>query len=197
VPALILAVINMKRLFVSQVNTFILFLVLIIQVQPGIAQTGTRDAMAHFFHQGFDDLQEELKIAREKNKTGVLVMFDNAECPWCARMKATVLNQVYIQDYFRKHFRITRIDTDGDAPVIDFSGKEIAQKDFAFKHNRVRATPVFMFYDLDGKILTRFTGATRDARIFYWLGEYVVDGHYKKMRFTAFKRKRLKDMKDQ
>lgn len=186
----------MKSLLKPQVNALILLLVLIIQVPPGIAQTSTRDAMTHFFHQGFDDLQDELKIARENNKVGLLVMFDNAECPWCARMKGTVLNQAYIQDYFRKHFRITRIDTEGDAPVIDFSGKEMAQKDFAFIHNRVRATPVFIFYDLEGNKLTRYTGATRDARVFHWLGEFVVEGHYKKMRFTAFKRERLKNTKD-
>jgi hypothetical protein len=27
----------------------------------------------------------------------------------------------------------------------------------------VRATPVFAFFDLDGKLVARYTGATRDA----------------------------------
>jgi thioredoxin-related protein len=177
---------------------FLLLLLAVLSQVPTVnGQTTTRDPMVHFFHQGFDDLQEELKLARDEGKVGVLIMFDDPECPWCARMKATVLNQVNIQDYFRKYFRITRVDTAGDAPVIDFSGKEMPQKDFAFKVNRVRATPVFNFYDLKGKKITKFTGATRDARTFLWLGEFVVEGHYKKMRFTAFKRAKLKKLKKQ
>lgn len=170
---------------------------LLVQVQVAFAQDSTRDPMIHFFHQGFDDLQEELKIARDEGKLGVLIMFDNAECPWCAKMKANVLNQVTIQNYYRKYFRITRVDTVGDVPIIDFSGNEMTQKEFSFKYNRVRATPVFSFYDLNGKKITKFTGATRDAKTFLWLGEFVVEGHYKKMRFTAFKRARLTKQKTQ
>ena len=151
----------------------------------------TRDPMTHFFHQGFGDLPDELATARTEGKLGLLVMFDNAECPWCQKMKATVFNQVRVQDYYRKYFRIVAIDTEGDAPMVDFSGKEMAQKDFAFKHNRVRATPVFIFFDLDGKKLVRYTGATRNAEEFLWLGEFVVEGHYRSKRFTAFKREKL------
>jgi len=118
-------------------------------------------------------------------------MFGNDECPWCAKMKAGVFNQVRVQDYYRKYFRILEIDTEGDTAVIDFDGKEMAQKDFAFKYNRVRATPVFIFYDLNGKKLTRYTGATRDVDEFMWLGQYVVQGHYKNKRFTVYKRAQL------
>jgi len=64
------------------------------------------------------------------------------------------------------------------------------QKDFALKEYRVRATPVFAFFDLDGKLVARYTGATRDAREFMWLGEYVVDGRYRDLPFAKYKRER-------
>ena len=104
---------------------------------------------------------------------------------------STVLNQVPVQEYYRKHFRILQVDTNGDVPLIDFSGKEMAQKDFAFGHNRVRATPVFAFFDAQGKLMTKYTGATKDADEFLWLGEFVVSGAYKNTNFTAYKRERL------
>ena len=117
-------------------------------------------------------------------------MFEMDECPFCHRMKATVLNQPDVQDYFREHFLIFPVDIEGDVEVVDFKGNTTTMKDFAFKQYRVRATPVFAFYDLDGKYIkrARFTGATRDKDEFLLLGRYVVEGAYKKQSFTRYKR---------
>jgi thioredoxin-related protein len=150
----------------------------------------TRDPAQHFFHQSFGDLREELATAKKEGKTGVFMMFMNHECPWCNKMKASILNQVEVQDYYRKHFVVLEIDTEGSEQITDFAGKEMQHKDFALKHNRVRATPVFLFFDTNGNELTKYTGATRDLDEFMWLGEYVVDGHYKTTRFPVYKRER-------
>jgi thioredoxin-related protein len=76
--------------------------------------------------------------------------------------------------------------------MTDFSGQTMLQKDFAFKVNRVRATPVFAFYDLQGKQVVRYTGATSSIQEFMWLGEYAAKGIYKQMRFTKYKREKAK-----
>lgn len=158
---------------------------------PVAGATGvTRDPMQHFFHQSFGSLPDEVAAARAGGQTGILIMFEEQDCPWCAKMKANVLNQVAVQDYYRRHFRILMMDVNGDVPMTDFAGQELAQKDFAFKHNRIRATPVFTFFDLDGRPITRYTGATRDAEEFLWLGEFVVSGGWKTGNFTAYKRQR-------
>ena len=70
-----------------------------------------------------------------------------------------------------EHFLVFSVDIEGDVEVTDFRGNALAQKDFALKEFRVRATPVFAFFDLDGNPVARYTGATRDAREFRWLGE--------------------------
>jgi len=159
-----------------------------------VASTGVlaevRDPMQFFFHSSFGSLPEEAATAKQEGQTGILIMFEAEDCPWCAKMKANVLNQSTVQDFYRKHFRVLAIDINGDVPVTDFTGQEIPQKDFAFKHNRVRATPVFAFFDLNGKLMTRYTGATRDAEEFLWLGEFVVNGDWKTATFPAYKRKR-------
>lgn len=150
----------------------------------------SRDAMTHFFEQSFGNLKEELALAKQESKQGVLIMFNDPDCPWCQKMKATVLSRPDIQDYYRKYFRNLHVDTRGDAPITDFSGREMTEKDFAFKEHRVRATPVFIFFGLDGKPAMRFTGATRDAEEFLWLGEFVVSGEYKTRNFPVYKRER-------
>jgi len=158
------------------------------------ANTGhaaTRDPQEHFFQQSFGDLREELQTARQSGKKAVFMMFDNAECPWCHKIKTTILNQVEVQDYFRKNFQIVRVDTEGSNPIIDFDGKEYLEKDYTLLVNRVRATPVFIFFDLEGKQIFRHTGTVRDQAEFMWLGEFVVGEHYKTKRFAVYKRERM------
>ena len=165
----------------------------IVYAAQSSAQSGTqtRDPYDYFFNQSFNNLQDEAETAREEGKAGILVMFSDPDCPWCAKMRATVMNQVPIQEYFRKHFRILDMDTRGDTTMVDFNGKEMAEKDFSLKVNRVRGTPVFIFYDLEGNKLLRYTGATRTAQEFMWMGQYIVEGAYKNKKFSKYKRERL------
>lgn len=164
-----------------------LVLALLAPLGPGAAE-GTRDPGAYFFDQTFGDFTEELATARAEGKIGILLMFEMDECPFCHRMKTTVLNQPEVQDYFKSHFLVFPVDVEGDVEITDFQGNVAAQKDFALKQFRVRATPVFAFFDLDGNLVARYTGATRDSREFMLLGRYVVEGAYKDVTFTQYKR---------
>ena len=141
-----------------------------------------------FFDVSFGDLTEELDIVREEDKTGILIMFESEDCPWCHRMKLTVLNRVAVQDYFRDNFRVLSLDAEGDVLITDFTGEEMTSKEFSLKAMRVRATPVFAFYDNNGELVTRYTGALKNAHDFLLLGRYVVEGRYKSTRFNKFRR---------
>jgi len=165
------------------------------QSAAAAADSQTRDPMEYFFHQSFNNLEEELEIAGEENKSGVFIMFSDKDCPWCLKMKTTIMNRVDVQDYYREHFRILTIDIRGDTLMTDFEGNELYEKDFAFKQHRVRATPVVIFFDNTGKKTMRLTGIVRNAEEFLWLAEYVVDGEYQKTNFTKYKRERAKQEK--
>ena len=115
------------------------------------ASDTVRDPYAHFFQDTFGDFTEEIEDARESGKKGVVIFFEMDECPFCERMRETVLNRADVQDYYREQFRIFTVDIEGDTEVVDFDGNEMPAKDFAFKVNKVRATPVIAFYDLDGR----------------------------------------------
>jgi len=152
------------------------------------AAAATRDADRYFFDQTLGDLSEELQTAREQGKTGILIMFEMEECPFCHRMKTTVLNQIPVQDYFKQHFLIFPMDIEGDVEITDFAGVQLKQKDFAFKRLRIRATPVFAFFNLQGRLVARYTGATTDANEFMLLGRFVVEGAYWTSSFVRYKR---------
>jgi thioredoxin-related protein len=166
----------------------VLSILLLILSAPVLAADPGRDPGQYFFNQTFGDFSEELETAREEGKAGILLMFEMDECPFCHRMKTMVLNQPQVQDYFREHFLIFPVDVEGDIEVVDFQGNPDTQKDFALKQFRVRATPVFAFFDLDGNLVARYTGATRDQEEFMLLGQYVVDEAYKETTFTKYKR---------
>lgn len=152
---------------------------------PALAEV--RDPEVHFFQPKLGDLHGDLATAREEGKLGVLLMFEMDDCPFCQRMRATVLNRAEVQDYFRRHFLIYSIDVKGDVPITDFQGRDTTEKAFALAQ-RARATPVFVFYDLEGQPITRFTGATQTVEEFMLLGRYVVEGAYKSMPFNVYKR---------
>lgn len=152
----------------------------------------THAAAEVIFDETFGDFTEELKHAREQGKAGIFIFFEMDECPFCHRMKTTVLNQQRVIDYFKKNFMMFSVDIEGDIEMTDFQGKVMPMKDFAFKQHRVRATPVLAFFDLQGNLVTKYTGATADADEFLLLGEYVVSGAYKNSNFTTYKRDQRK-----
>jgi thioredoxin-related protein len=150
----------------------------------------TRDPALHFFQAGFGDLQEELALARAEGKQGLFVMFSAEACTPCIVMKKTVLNQVAVQERFRRHFRVLEIDYNGDAEMADLDGRRMRSKDYAQHVARVRGTPSFTVIGLDGKELLRHYGPT-NGRQFMWFADYVVDGAYRREPFEAYWRDRL------
>jgi len=152
----------------------------------GLANAETRDVSQYFFDQKLGDFKADLASAKKEGKQGILLMFEQEDCPWCHRMKATILNQSEVQDYYKKHFLIFSMDIKGDTSMVDFQGKDTTEKAFSVE-NRVRATPVFGFFDLNGKMIFRWTGVTKDANEFLLLGHYVAEGVYKTQSFLAYK----------
>ena len=173
---------------------------LLLSVLQFAAQASTpRDPYQYFFEQSLGDLTEELEIARDAGKKGVFVFFELADCPFCHRMKQTVLNQPEVQDYYRQHFHSLAIDIVGDIELVDFQGNDTTQKRFAQAH-RVRATPLLAFFDLDGNLVFKYVGATSGVEEFLWMGEYVaqqvyleVDDRGANIRFTRYKRMKQKN----
>lgn len=163
------------------------WLMVLMLLFPVLAVAEVRDAEKCFFDSKLGNFQEELVQAKQQGKQGILLFFEMDDCPFCARMKVTILNQSEVQDYYHKHFLIFPIDTQGDVAMTDFQGKETLEKTFALRH-RVRATPVILFFDLEGKPVARHTGPVRDVEDFLMLGRYVIEGAYTQMPYERYKK---------
>lgn len=157
---------------------------LLLLAMPAWAET--RDPNNHFFQPKFGDFQAELDVAKQQGKKGIFMFFEMDECPFCERMRATILNQSEVQDAYRAQFLLYSMDVNGDTEMSDFQGKRTTEKAFALSH-RVRATPTLLFFGLDGKLITRHTGPTKDPAEFLLLGKYVAEGAYATQPFTKYK----------
>lgn len=158
--------------------------------------SGPRDPYKFFFNETWGDYTEEFAKAKAEGKKGILFFFEMDECPFCHYMKKNVLNQPAVQEYYRKNFLNFPIDIEGDVEIKTPEGKDMKQKEYAFQ-KRVRATPVFVIYDLNGKQIHRHTGKTAGVEEFMWIGEYIVGGHYQNMKYQLFKRAKRQSEKVQ
>jgi thioredoxin-related protein len=146
----------------------------------------TRDAETHFFQPKFGDFKTELEAAQQQGKKGIFVFFEMENCPFCARMKSTILNQIDVQEAYRALFLVYSIDVNGATAMTDFQGRETTEKAFALA-NRARATPTLMFFDLSGKAVALYAGPTRDKAEFLLFGRYLADGAYATRSFAQYK----------
>ncbi|GAB6034799.1 thioredoxin family protein [Galenea microaerophila] len=141
-----------------------------------------------FFDESFGNFQEELENAKEAGKQGGFLFFEQKDCPFCDRMKTTILNRPEVVQFYKQHFVNFAIDIESQESMVDFQGHETTYKNWSEKVFRVRATPVMLFFDLNGRPVVKYTGPTRNAQEFLWLGQYVASGAYQKMPFTRYKR---------
>lgn len=157
-----------------------------------------RSPADYFFDQTLGDLDVNLEEARELGKRGILIFFELDECPFCHRMKTMVLNRRQVQEYYKERFLIYALDIESDSELTDFEGNATTEKDFFTQVTRNRhATPVFAFFDLEGKLVVRYTGATSGIDEFLWLGQYASEGIYEKMSFAKYKRGRRKELRSE
>ena len=132
---------------------------------------------AEFIAESLDNhFPEEIAAAAEEGKQ-LVIMFQQTGCPYCAKMRVRVFPDPKVDEFYSKHFVMIQTNIRGDLPVVSPEGKDLTEKKFA-KSLRVRATPVFIFYDKTGGQALKVTGFL-DAERFNKAGRYVVDGVYK------------------
>jgi thioredoxin-related protein len=150
------------------------------------AGDGSRDPRQYFFTQTFGDLPEELNLAREQGKAGMLLFYEMEGCPYCEAMLRTVLNKPVVQDWYAEHFVSIAVDIKGDVELTDFDGITLPSKVFA-DHRRVNMTPAVAFIDLDGTEVFRHWGAIRSAEDFLLMGRYVLEGRFDDIAFESYR----------
>lgn len=145
----------------------------------------TRDPRAHFFTPTFGDLNEEMQVARDAAKLGMLLFFEAEDCQYCQYMLRKVFSQPAVQDWYNKRFVSIAIDIHGDVEITDFDGITLPSKVFS-DHRRIFLTPVVAFLNLDGVEIYRHLGMIRTAEELLLLGEYIEGEHYFDTEYRVF-----------
>jgi thioredoxin-related protein len=147
----------------------------------------TRNPREFFFTQTFGDLPEEMDLARDDGKLGMLLFYEAEECGYCKRMLSQVFNQRAVQDWYDERFVSIAVDVFGDVELKNFDGITLPSKVFA-DQRKVFATPVVSFIDLNGIEIYRHFGMIRTPEEFLLLGEYIEDKQYYDTEFEVFLR---------
>lgn len=155
----------------------------------GAADGETRDARAYFFTPTFGDLREELQVARDEGKLGMLLFFEAESCPYCQHMIRRVFNQKKVQDWYGERFVSISVDIHGDIELTDFDGITLPSKVFS-DHRKVFLTPLIAFIDLEGNEVYRHLGMIRTPEELLLLGEYIEGKHYYLMEYKTFAERR-------
>lgn len=141
---------------------------------------------ADFFDSNFGDYQENLEEATAQHKAGLFVFFHLDDCPFCQKMRETVLNQTDVIAFYKQNFLNFALDANGSLEMIDFAGNSTTEKQFAAKQHNVFATPVLAFFDLNANLVAYKTGFL-DKADFLLLARFVLDKKYLTEPFMRYK----------
>ena len=136
-----------------------------------------------FLKPSFLNLREDLEEAKRENKF-LFIMFHQEGCPFCDKMRRVTFQDKRVKEYYTKHFYMVEIDIRGSNEVIDLDGKKLQEKQFSIKHG-VRLTPVFMFFDKEGKVIVKVPGYV-EPQEFLLIGKYIVEGHFNTKNLIQF-----------
>ncbi|MDH3350909.1 MAG: thioredoxin fold domain-containing protein [Gammaproteobacteria bacterium] len=159
------------------------------------ATRDARDAREYFFTPTFGDLREEMQVAREEGKLGMLLFFEAESCPYCQHMIHKVFSQRSVQDWYAERFLSIAVDIHGDVELTDFDGITLPSKVFS-DHRRIFMTPVIAFIDLEGNEIYRHLGMIRTAAELLLLGNYIEGNHHYRMEYKTFAKQRGMEKED-
>ena len=160
------------------------------------ATPDTRNPREFFFTQTFGDLPEEMQVAVDDGKLGMLLFFEAEDCGYCRRMLKQVFNQRSVQDWYTERFVNIAVDVFGDVEIKDFDGITLPSKVFA-DQRRIFATPVVSFIDPNGIEIYRHFGMIKTPEEFLLLGQYIEDKHYYDTEFEVFMRSQGSPVSDE
>lgn len=138
-----------------------------------------------------NDLVRTLAVANAAGK-GLLVMFETADCGFCAEMRRKVFVDPQVREFYGRYFVAVAVRVDSSAPLRDPRGAVTAPADLARRHG-LAGTPAFAFYDSQGKLIARHQGALGGTADFIALGRYVRSGDYETQSFAAWRRSHAED----
>ncbi|MEK9671565.1 MAG: thioredoxin family protein [Rhodospirillaceae bacterium] len=158
------------------------FAVLLIAALTAFALNARSDFMGQSIE---NDFPQEISEAKSKGKR-LVIMFHQLGCPYCDKMRTRVFPEAKVDAFYSKNFVMLESNIKGNLDVVTPDGEKSTEVKMAQKY-RIRATPVFMFFDTDGKLALKLTGFL-DADMFVRAGNYVTESVHKRPDNISFYR---------
>jgi len=137
-----------------------------------------------WFKASFLDLDEDLKEALEKGKSGMIVYFGQPNCAYCKAIMRENLSKPDLVEYVRRHFDVIGLNVFSNEDLTDTDGRATTVREFA-EREKVHFTPALLFYGRDGKQALKLRGYYPAYKMRAAL-EFVADGHYQHEPFREY-----------
>jgi thioredoxin-related protein len=124
-----------------------------------------------WFSNSLLDFKDEIAEAARDGKR-VMVYFGQDGCPYCKALMKANFGPGPIADKTRKHFVAIAINIWGDADVTWIDGRKTTEKELA-RALKVQFTPTLLFFETDGKLVSRLNGYLPPERFTHVL-DYVI-----------------------
>ena len=162
---------------------FQIWFILVAATFAGLAGGG--QARGEFLIESLDnDFPAEIAAAKDEGKK-LVIFFHQLGCPYCDKMRKRVLPDPKVVEYYGQHYVMVESNIKGNLDVVSPDGEPMKETELGRKY-RVRATPVYVFFDDAGKKALQLTGFL-DADLFVRAGQYVVEGmHQKNVSFYRY-----------
>jgi protein SCO1/2 len=158
-----------------------LILALLLVAEPVSASLG---GSALFAHES-QDLARDVARANAAGKS-LLVMFETADCGYCADMRRKVFVRSNVREFYLRHFVTVSVRLDVVAPLPNPLGAAELPAELARRYG-LAGTPGFAFLDRQGRLIARHQGALASPAEFVALGRYVLAGAYETQPFAAWR----------
>ena len=139
--------------------------------------------MPSWFKTSFLDFSEDVADSKIDNKH-LILYFHQDGCPYCAKLVEENFTDEKLVTQIRQNFEIIDVNMWGDKDLIDLSGKEYTEKQFAEKL-KIQFTPSLIFLDTTGKQVLRMDGYQSISKMSKML-DFVATKKYQTTTFSAF-----------
>ena len=155
-----------------------------------------------WFLDSFLELPEDLAEASSEGKF-LMVLIEQAGCPYCAVLHAENFARPEIVDYLKADFVVVQLDLWGARVVVDFDGEAMEERDLAQKWG-ANFTPTTLIFamkdgpaaDFEEAEVFRMPGLLKPFHYMSSL-EYVVSGENGKQPFQRFLQDKFKALEAQ
>lgn len=124
-----------------------------------------------------------LRQARAQQKR-LFVYFGREGCGWCEKTNKEAFTDAEVGRRFRDHYVLVYVDTESGRRLTLASGERLTEMELSAR-TRVYATPVFAWFEPDGRPILKVAGV-QTARDFSDYDRFVHGGIYRTQEFRQY-----------